>query len=152
MSARETTAVDASAMFPAVVVVKMPVGIIVICPPVVAIPVGAVMVTIAVVPEIKVICFVGAMVAALAIVGATSPVAWTPKILFAVVDDVPMTVVFAPIPTADAPMTIELLFPNAATFALDPMTQLFVPVVIRSPAKYPIQVLFAPLVINLMLL
>ena len=69
MSARETTAVDASAMFPAVVVVKMPVGIIVICPPVVAIPVGAVIVTIAVVPETNEICFVGAIVDALAIVG-----------------------------------------------------------------------------------
>ena len=109
MSARETTAVDASAMFPAVVVVKMPVGISVICPPVVAIPVGAVIVTIAVVPETNEICFVGAIVDALAIVGATSPVAWTPKILFAVVDDVPMTVVFAPMPIADDPITIELL-------------------------------------------
>ena len=75
-----------------------------------------------------------------------------PNNFVSVVDDVPITVVFDPSPTADLPITMELVFPNAATFALDPMTQLFVPVVIRSPAKYPIQVLFAPLVINLMLL
>jgi hypothetical protein len=109
ISARLTTAVDASAMLPAVVVVKMPVGMMVICPPVVAIPVGAVIVATAVVPEMNVICFVGAIVPALAIVGATSPVAWTPKIRFAVVDDVPITVVFAPIPIADDPITIELV-------------------------------------------
>ena len=71
MSARLTTAVDASAMLPAVVVVKMPVGMIVICPPVVAIPVGAVIVTMAVVPDTNTICVVGAIVVALATVGAT---------------------------------------------------------------------------------
>jgi len=71
MRAREITAVDASAMLPAVVVVKMFVGMMVICPPVLAIPVGAVIVTIAVVPETNTICVVGAMVVALATVGAT---------------------------------------------------------------------------------
>lgn len=72
-----TTAVDASAMFPAVVVVKIPVGIRVIDPPPVDIGDGAVIVTIAVVPLINVMAFVGAIVAALAIVGAAADVANT---------------------------------------------------------------------------
>jgi hypothetical protein len=39
-----------------------------------------------------------------------SPVSDTvPKSLVSVVDDVPMTVLFAPIPIADDPITIELL-------------------------------------------
>jgi hypothetical protein len=58
-------------MLPAVVVVKMPVGISVICPPVVVIEVGGVIVAIAVVPLINVIVLVGAIVVAEAIVGAT---------------------------------------------------------------------------------
>jgi hypothetical protein len=53
----------------------MPVGINVIAPPPVEIGAVAVMVTTAVVPEIKVICLVGAIVVALAIVGATAFVA-----------------------------------------------------------------------------
>ena len=72
----------------------------------------------------------------------------SPQTLADVVDDVPMTLVFDPSPTADLPMTIELVFPNAATSALAPMTQLFEPVVSRSPAKYPMQVLSVPLVIS----
>ena len=71
MSAREITALDASAILPAVVVVKVFVGMMVICPPVVAIPVGAVIVTMAVVPDTNTICVVGAIVVALATVGAT---------------------------------------------------------------------------------
>lgn len=72
-----TTAVDASAMFPAVVVVKIPVGIRVMDPPPVDIGEGAVIVTIAVVPLINVMAFVGAIVDALAIVGAAADVANT---------------------------------------------------------------------------
>jgi hypothetical protein len=58
------------AILPAVVVAKMPVGIIVICPPVVNKFVGGVMVAILVVPDTNVISEVGAMVVAEAIVGA----------------------------------------------------------------------------------
>jgi hypothetical protein len=72
-----TTAVDASAMFPAVVVVKIPVGIKVMVPPPVDIGEGAVIVAIAATPLINVMSFVGAIVAALAIVGAAADVANT---------------------------------------------------------------------------
>jgi hypothetical protein len=64
-------------MFPAVVVVKIPVGIKVMVPPPVDIGEGAVIVTIGVTPLINVISFVGAIVAALAIVGAAAAVANT---------------------------------------------------------------------------
>jgi len=73
-----TTAVDASAMFPLVAVVKMPVGIKVICPPPEEIGDGAVMVVICVVPLMKTIAVVGAIVVALAMVGAAAEVAWSP--------------------------------------------------------------------------
>lgn len=73
-----TTAVDASAMFPAVVVVKMPVGISVIDPPPDAIGAGGVIVSIAVVPLMNTMAVVGAIVVALAIVGAAAEVARTP--------------------------------------------------------------------------
>jgi len=53
----------------------MPVGINVIVPPPAEIGAAAVMVTTAAVPEIKVICLVGAIVVALAIVGAAAFVA-----------------------------------------------------------------------------
>lgn len=72
-----TTAVDASAIFPAVVVVKIPVGMKVIVPPPVDIGDGAVIVAIAAVPLINVIAFAGAIVVALAIVGAAVEVANT---------------------------------------------------------------------------
>jgi hypothetical protein len=72
-----TTAVDASAMFPAVVVVKIPVGIKVMVPPPVDIGEGAVIVAIAATPLINVMSFVGAIVVALAIVGAAADVANT---------------------------------------------------------------------------
>ena len=62
----------ARAIFPAVVQVNMPVGINVIAPPPVEIGAAAVMVTTAVVPEIKTIGVVGAIVVALAIVGAAA--------------------------------------------------------------------------------
>ena len=72
-----TTAVDASAIFPAVVVVKIPVGIKVMDPPPADIGAGAVIVSIAATPLINVMAFVGATVAALAIVGAAADVANT---------------------------------------------------------------------------
>jgi hypothetical protein len=59
-------------MFPAVVQVKAPVGIKVIVPPPVEIGAAAVIVTTAVVPETKAIGVVGAIVVALAIVGAAA--------------------------------------------------------------------------------
>ena len=62
-------------MLPAVVVVHRPVGMSVNEPPAVLIGTGAVMVAIAVVPEINVIDWVGAIVVAEAMVGATVGVA-----------------------------------------------------------------------------
>jgi len=72
VSALFTTAVPATAIFPAVVQVNAPVGIKVIVPPPVEIGAAAVIVTTAVVPETKAIEVVGAMVVALAIVGAAA--------------------------------------------------------------------------------
>jgi len=66
-------------MLPAVVQVKAPVGIKVIVPPVAEIGAGAVMVTIAAVPEIIVTGAVGATVAAEAIVVATAVLAIKPE-------------------------------------------------------------------------
>ena len=80
-----TTAVEANAIFPAVVVVNMPVGINVICPPVLEIGNGAVMVTTGVVPDTNVMAVEGAMVVADAIVGATTLVAVTPTMVGVVI-------------------------------------------------------------------
>jgi len=74
-----TTAVPARAILPAAVQVKIPVGISVIDPPPVEIGLGAVIVTMAVVPEIKVIALVGAIVVAEATVGAAAVVANKPE-------------------------------------------------------------------------
>jgi hypothetical protein len=71
-------------MFPAVVVVHRPVGINIIVPPVET-GHGAVMVTIAVVPDTKLTSDVGAIVAEDAMVGATFPVATKFEIKFCVV-------------------------------------------------------------------
>ena len=65
-------------MLPAAVQVNAPVGINVIVPPPVAIGAAAVMVTTAAVPEINTIGVIGAMVAALAIVGAAAATALKP--------------------------------------------------------------------------
>jgi hypothetical protein len=65
-------------MLPAAVVVKSPVGISVMDPPPDAIGAGGVIVTMAVVPLTNTIGVVGAMVVALAIVGAAAEVARTP--------------------------------------------------------------------------
>jgi hypothetical protein len=78
-----TTPVDPSAIFPAVVVVKAPVGISVIWPPPREIGEGGVIVSIAAVPLMNTICVVGAIVAALAIVGAAAPVAFKPALITA---------------------------------------------------------------------
>ena len=66
-------------MLPALVVVNTPVGINVILPPPLEIGLGAVIVTIAAVPDINVIGSVGAIVVALAIVGAAAVVAINPE-------------------------------------------------------------------------
>jgi hypothetical protein len=55
IKALPTTAVLANAILPAVVVVKIPVGMSVICPPPSDIGLGAVIVAIAVVPDTKAI-------------------------------------------------------------------------------------------------
>lgn len=76
--ARLTTVVVAKAMFPAVSVAQRPVGISIIDPPPREIGDGGVIVEIVVVPLIKTICVVGAIVPALAIVGAAAEVAVSP--------------------------------------------------------------------------
>ena len=76
-------------MFPAVVVVHRPVGINIIVPPVET-GHGAVMVTIAVVPDTKLTSDVGAIVAEDAMVGATFPVATKFEIKFCVVTELEM--------------------------------------------------------------
>ena len=114
-----TTAAVASAIFPAVVVLNSPVGMIVICPPVADIPVGAVMVSIAAVPDTNTIGLTGAIVAADAIVGAATPVTDTPNILVANVAEFPSVAVLLPEPTAFNPIAISLVIPSAD--ALDPM-------------------------------
>ena len=80
-----TTAVEASAIFPPVVVVNIPVGIRVICPPVLEIGNGAVMVTIGVTPDTNEIAVEGAIVVADAMVGATTLVAVTPTMVGVVI-------------------------------------------------------------------
>jgi hypothetical protein len=72
VSALLTTAVPANAILPAVVHVNTPVGIKIIEPPPAEIGLGAVIVTTAVVPETKAIGVVGAIVVALATVGAAA--------------------------------------------------------------------------------
>ena len=72
VNARLTTAVPDTAKFPAVVQVKAAVGIKVIVPPPNEMGVAAVTVSIAAVPEIKTIGVVGAIVVALAMVGAAA--------------------------------------------------------------------------------
>ena len=78
MSALLTTAVPSTAIFPAAVQVNAPVGINVIVPPPVEIGAAAVMFTTAVVPEINTIGVVGAIVVALAMVGAAALTALKP--------------------------------------------------------------------------
>ena len=96
-NARLTTAVPATAILPAVVQVKAPVGIKMIVPPPAEIGAGAVMVTIAAVPEIMVIGLVGATVAAEAIVGAAAVVATKPEYFRSVNVGLPVQLVITPL-------------------------------------------------------
>jgi len=98
----------ARAIFPAVVVVNNPVGIRVILPPLVDIGDGAVIVAIAVVPEINTTFVVGAIVVAEAIVGADPPKDIRPlksALLFRVV--VPVA------PETEEPISIFVIDPLA---------------------------------------
>jgi hypothetical protein len=129
-----TTAVDARAMFPAVVVVKMPVGTSVIEPPPEAMGSGGVMVTIAVVPLINTIAVVGAIVAALAIVGAAAEVARTPDTIGVVrVGVVAKTATPVPVSSVSAARRLadDALTKNVATPVARPDT----PVAIGSPVQ-----------------
>ena len=84
-------------MLPAAVQVKAPVGITVIVPPPVEIGAGAVIVTTAAVPEIKVIGAVGAIVVAEAIVGAAAVLATKPEYLTFVKVGLPVQLVKSPL-------------------------------------------------------
>ena len=110
-------------MFPAVVVVNIPVGINVICPPANDIGDGAVIVAIAVVPETNTICVVGAIVVALAIVGAAAPVAFSPV----------STVLSLNVIVPAEPDTAEPIL----TFVVDPET-LVVPILIVFVAPFTV--------------
>jgi len=91
------------AILPALVVVNTPVGIKVILPPPAEIGLGAVIVTIAVVPDINVIGAVGAIVEALAIVGAAAVAAINPEYFTLV--KVGLPVQFVRTPLAGVPRT-----------------------------------------------
>ena len=78
MRALETTVVEARAMLPVTPVTKMPVGIMVICPPLALMGEGGVIVSMVVVPDTKTMAVTGAMVVALAMVGAAADVAVVP--------------------------------------------------------------------------
>jgi hypothetical protein len=122
-----TTAVDASAMFPAVVVVKMPVGISVIAPPPDAIGAGGVIVAMAVVPLINTMAVVGAIVVALAIVGAAAEVARTPDTTGVVrVGDVAKTAEPVPVSSVSAVRKLadDGVAKNVATLVPRPDTPL----------------------------
>jgi hypothetical protein len=77
--------------------VNAPVGINVIVPPPAEIGAGAVIVTTAAVPLMNTICVVGAMVAALAIVGAAAVVANSPDVLTSVNVGLPVQLVNTPL-------------------------------------------------------
>jgi hypothetical protein len=107
-----TTAVPNTAMLPAAVHVNTPVGIKVIVPPPAEIGAGAVIVTTAAVPLIKTICVVGAIVAALAIVGAAAVVANSPDVLTSVKVGLPVQLVNTPlvgVPKTGVTMTMLVL-------------------------------------------
>ena len=69
-----------------------------------------------------------------------------PKSFVDVVAATPITVVLLPSPTADLPITIELLSPTAATVAAAPTMVLLLPVVRLLPAVDPMPTLDAPVV------
>jgi len=101
ISALLTTAVDDNATFPLVLILHNPVGINVIDPPVNEIGLGAVIVEIVVVPDTNVIAAVGAIVEALAIVGAAEPDAVNP--LITILPAMP-----TPPATVNAPVVVEV--------------------------------------------
>ena len=99
-------------MLPAAVHVNAPVGIKVIVPPPAEIGAGAVIVTTAAVPLINTICVVGAIVAALAIVGAAAVVANKPDVLTSVKVGLPVQLVNTPlvgVPNTGVTMTMLVL-------------------------------------------
>ena len=99
-------------MLPAAVHVNAPVGINVIVPPPAEIGAGAVIVTMAAVPLINVICSVGAIVVALAIVGAAAVVATNPDVLTSVNVGLPVQLVSTPlvgVPKTGVTMTMLVL-------------------------------------------
>jgi hypothetical protein len=92
--------------------VNAPVGIKVIVPPPAEIGAGAVIVTTAAVPLINTICVVGAIVAALAIVGAAAVVANKPDVLTSVNVGLPVQLVSTPlvgVPKTGVTMTMLVL-------------------------------------------
>lgn len=144
MSALLTTAVPARAIFPAVVQVNMPVGINVIVPPPVEIGAAAVMVTTAVVPEIKTIGVVGAIVVALAIVGAAALTAL--KLLSEMLVPVaaPITGVtnvgvfantFAPVPVSSVRAAARLALLGVAKNVATPVPNPLTPVATGNPVQ-----------------
>ena len=125
----------ATAIFPAVVQVNAPVGISLITPPPADIGDAAVIVTIAAVPEIKVICVVGAIVVALAIVGAAALVALNPLKVRLVPVATPRTGVTKvgvvantaePVPVSSVNAVLKLVLlgvaKNVATLVPNPLT------------------------------
>ena len=145
MSALLTTAVPSTAIFPAAVQVNAPVGINVIVPPPVEIGAAAVIFTTAAVPEIKTIGVVGAMVVALAIVGAAALTALKPLSERLVPVAAPMTGVTSvgvvantaePVPVSSVKAVRKLALlgvaKKVATFAAKPDT----PVPIGKPVQF----------------
>jgi hypothetical protein len=131
------TAVDARAMLPVALVVQFPVGINVICPPADDIGLGAVMLVIKVVPDTNVIDFVGAMVEALAMVGALAAPAIRPPIT-----------VLPPMPTPPATCSAPVVVDTAEFVPLMRNCSVTVPVpLIVVLIKFAI-VVYLPLIYN----
>lgn len=145
MSARLTTAVPATAIFPAVVQVNAPVGINVIVPPPVEIGAAAVMVTTAVVPETKAIGVVGAIVVALAIVGAAALTALKLLSERLVPVAAPITGVTrvgvvantaAPVPVSSVRAARKLALLGVVKKVATPVPKLLTPVAIGKPVQF----------------
>jgi len=96
-----TTAVDDNATFPLVLILHNPVGINVIDPPVNDTGLGAVIVEIVDVPDTNVIATTGAIVEALAIVGAAEPDAFNPLITIS-------PAIPTPPATCNAPVVVDI--------------------------------------------
>jgi hypothetical protein len=129
---------------PAVVHVNAPVGINVIVPPPVEIGAAAVIVTTAVVPETKAIGVVGAMVVALAIVGAAALTALNPLNERLVPVAAPMTGVtnvgvlantFAPVPVSSVKAAAKFALDGAAKKVATPVPNPLTPVATGKPVQ-----------------